>query len=174
MYHNESGRCFYLQRQSRSTSYVEIFSHWVLQFWFNTALWCFFFSFFYHDSFVLRSDKYNTYKTKGRHPVSFPLQRQNQEAHHSPEMSADDNKLMLKMIGWIKQYLIHPIILIINLINMPINSGVYKMTSSELEVAPEWPLILLDHRANKENVVTWQMIGFLCLHSMSCHLMPSL
>ena len=85
---------------------------------------------------VLRSDKYNTYKTKGRQSVSFPLQRQNQEARHSPEMSADDNKLMLKMIGWIKQYLIHPIILIINLINMPINSGVYKMTSSELEVAP--------------------------------------
>ena len=48
---------------------------------------------------VLRNDKYNTYKTKGRHPVSFPLQRQNQEARHSPEMSAADNKQMLK---WIK------------------------------------------------------------------------
>ena len=46
---------------------------------------------------VLRNDKYNTYKTKGRHPVSFPLQRQNQEARHSPEMSADDNKQMLKL-----------------------------------------------------------------------------
>ena len=57
----------------------------------------FFWFLFYYDSFVLRNDKYNTYKTKGRHPVSFPLQRQNQEARHSPEMSADDNKQMLKL-----------------------------------------------------------------------------
>ena len=140
MYHNESGRCFYLQRQSRSTSCVVVCGNILLlsaSILIQQCIMIGFFLVFFIMIVVLRSDKYNTYKTKGRQSVSFPLQRQNQEARHSPEMSADDNKLMLKMIGWIKQYLIHPIILIINLINMPINSGVYKMTSSELEVAPE-------------------------------------